>query len=343
MDIYQCIIPLYYASKIMGLTPFELNVQGNKDNDKKRLVITTRGILYSIFMCLLITISVLFILIPNSAYYFQTSHSANTLTLVISLFSLSSTALSAVIGCVLNRDKLLILLETLFEFETRHNTNIRSFNIFIKFEILIAYVTIILISIYDMWLWGILYISDLVFFPYILIHFIMSTFTIQYTNIIYLTYVKFKLINLSLLKDISKIYEVQSDGNKNENKNENVFELSNATQLIDTARYNRNKNNNAYQEIGNKNFIKKLRDFRRYHYTFHNICDEVNTVFGFQILFFMLSFFIVMTRNIYYSLYFVLNESSEVRSSLLVIVEQLSWTMFMVVELIAMTVVCHMT
>ncbi|KAJ9599885.1 hypothetical protein L9F63_009832 [Diploptera punctata] len=338
MDIYQCIIPLHYASKIWGLTPFELIRQGNRDNEIKRLRNSVTGIFYSIFMCILITSNVLFVLISNFSHYLQTGYTANAATLVILYFSFSSSALCAVIGCVINRERLLILLEAIFEFETRFygsNSKIISFNRFLKFEIFFTYITIILISIYDIWLWGIYYNVELSFFPYILILFIMATLTIQYTNIIYLSYDKFKLINLALVKYISKMYEVQSDGNKNNN----MFTLPTSYNINN----NNNNNNYYYQELRKKNFISKLRDIRRKHYALHNISDEVNKVFGFQILFFMLSFFISITNNIYYSLYFMLNESSEVRGSLLVTVEQLFWIMVMAVELIAITVVCHMT
>ncbi|KAJ9599884.1 hypothetical protein L9F63_009831, partial [Diploptera punctata] len=334
MDIYQCVVPLYNASKVWGLSPFEIIRINDKDNCMKRLRISTIGILYSIFMCILITISVLYVLITKSSYYLEKDFSANAISLVISFLSLTSSALSAEIGCVLNRERLLFLLETIFEFETifhRHR-----FNTFIKFEIFIAYTTIILLSIYDIWLWGIYYRLDLDFFPYLLIHFIMITMIIQYTNIIYLTYDNFKFMNLSLVKDISKMYKIRPYVNKN-----NVFVLSHKRELIDMTNSDINKNSITCQGIRN-NFVSKLRDYRRYHYALHNICDDVNKVFGFQIIFFVLTFFISITRDIFYGLYFVLTVNSEVRGSVLVVVEQFCWTMIMVVELIAITVVCHL-
>ncbi|KAJ9599886.1 hypothetical protein L9F63_009833, partial [Diploptera punctata] len=287
MDIYQCIRPLYYALKVCGLTPFELIDQGNKDNKIKRLRISIIGILYNIFICISIIISILFVLISNSSYYIQSGYSPNIVTIVILYFSLSSSALSAVIGCIIKRKRLLILLENILKFETQfysHNSKMIQFNRFIKFELLITYISITLLSIYDIWLWGIYYHSELNFLHYVFIHIIMSTLTIEYTNIIYLNYDKFKLINLSLVKDIKKY-----------------------CQLIDITSYNISINNN-YQELRKMNLISKLRNFRRLHYSLHNISDEVNKVFGIQILFFVLSFFIGITRNIYYSLYFVLNE-----------------------------------
>ena len=342
-EIFKAVRPLLYVSNFFGLGPYNFNIKEQQRRRNKKPVL---ALLYQVFVLSAVVASCIISIKCKVFQYYTTRSVARMTSSVLHWLSYTCTSVVCIIFTGIHSNKISKIIKTLSapgEMFSPSKKFYRNVKICLILELLLMYISILIIGCYFTWIWFLAFNSDVYIIGLFLYYCIITTMEIQFANMVFLLYYRLKALNHTLQTEfVFNLSNILIDKNtEKQNLPMNIWKVipqrSKSTLDIENCfQVNENTENTS---------VSRLQIIRKHQQFLRNVADEIMGAYGLQILFDMISTFIGLTVHLYAPLYFLIVEIAQIKISKIKVIHVINANncgfVLMVFKLVCMCSVCH--